>query len=39
MKEKPVKLPGPDHPIFIEPKPARVVVSVEHWDDSMVASS
>jgi uncharacterized protein (DUF427 family) len=28
MKEKPVRLPGPDHPIFIERNPARVVVSV-----------
>ncbi|MEQ5843094.1 DUF427 domain-containing protein [Paraburkholderia acidicola] len=25
---KPVKQPGPDHPITIEPNPARVVVSV-----------
>jgi uncharacterized protein (DUF427 family) len=28
MKEKQVKLPGPDHPILIERDPARVVVSV-----------
>ncbi len=28
MKTKQVKLPGPDHPIFIQPNPARVVVSV-----------
>ena len=28
MMEKPVKLPGPDHPITIAPNPARVVVSV-----------
>jgi uncharacterized protein (DUF427 family) len=28
MKEKPVKLPSPDHPISIERNPARVVVSV-----------
>jgi len=28
MKEKQVKLPGPDHPISIERNPARVVVSV-----------
>jgi uncharacterized protein (DUF427 family) len=28
MKEKPVRLPGPDHPISIERNPARVVVSV-----------
>ena len=25
---KPVKVPGPDHPITIEPNPARVIVSV-----------
>jgi uncharacterized protein (DUF427 family) len=28
MKDKPVKLPGPDHPITIEPNAARVVVSI-----------
>jgi uncharacterized protein (DUF427 family) len=28
MKEKQIKLPGPDHPIFIQRNPARVVVSV-----------
>jgi uncharacterized protein (DUF427 family) len=28
MKEKQVKLPGPDHPISIHRNPARVVVSV-----------
>jgi hypothetical protein len=28
MKEKPVRLPGPDHPISIERNPARVVVSI-----------
>ena len=28
MTTKPVKTPGPDHPITIEPNPARVVVSV-----------
>jgi uncharacterized protein (DUF427 family) len=28
MKEKQVKLPGPEHPISIERNPARVVVSV-----------
>ena len=28
MKEKQVKIPGPDHPISIERNPARVVVSV-----------
>ena len=28
MKEKKVKIPGPDHPISIERNPARVVVSV-----------
>ena len=26
--ERPINLPGPDHPITIEPNPARVVVSV-----------
>src|ERR1700733_14083111 len=28
MKAKPIKVPGPDHPITIEPNPARVIVSV-----------
>ena len=28
MKEKPIKVPGPDHPISIARNPARVVVSV-----------
>lgn len=28
MKEKPIKIPGPDHPISIRRNPARVVVSV-----------
>lgn len=28
MTAKPVKLPGPHHPITIEPNPVRVVVSV-----------
>ena len=28
MKEKVIKVPGPDHPISIERNPARVVVSV-----------
>src|SRR5258708_34311142 len=28
MKEKQVKLPGPDHPISIQRNPARVIVSV-----------
>ena len=28
MKEKPIKVPGPDHPISIERNPARIVVSV-----------
>ena len=28
MKEKQIKLPGPDHPISIEPNLARVVVSL-----------
>jgi uncharacterized protein (DUF427 family) len=25
---KPIKIPGPDHPIAIEPNPARVIVSI-----------
>ena len=28
MTEKPKKIPGPDHPITVEPNPARVVVSI-----------
>src|SRR5436309_10644619 len=28
MTQKPVHVPGPDHPITIEPTPARVVVSI-----------
>ncbi|WP_410013254.1 DUF427 domain-containing protein [Sodalis sp. C49] len=28
MNTKPVKIPGPDHPITIEPNPQRIVVSV-----------
>lgn len=28
MTEKPIKQPGPEHPITIEPNPARIVVSV-----------
>jgi uncharacterized protein (DUF427 family) len=28
MKEKQIKLPGPDHPISIQPNRARVIVSV-----------
>ena len=31
MKEKPIKVPGSDHPISIERNPARVVVSVAAW--------
>jgi len=27
MPDKPIKIPGPDHPITIEPNPGRVVVS------------
>jgi uncharacterized protein (DUF427 family) len=27
MKEKQIRLPGPDHPISLEHNPARVVVS------------
>ena len=26
--DKPIKIPGPDHPISIEPNPARIVVKV-----------
>jgi uncharacterized protein (DUF427 family) len=26
MTDKPVKIPGPDHPIFITPTPGRVIV-------------
>src|SRR6202040_4205857 len=36
VKEKQIKLPGPDHPISIERNPARVVVSVA---DRAVADS
>ena len=28
MKEKQIRIPGPDHPISIQPNPDRVVVSV-----------
>jgi uncharacterized protein (DUF427 family) len=28
MPDKPIKVPGPQHPITIEPNPARVVVTV-----------
>jgi uncharacterized protein (DUF427 family) len=28
MTEKPIKQPGPNHPIAIEPNPARIVVSI-----------
>jgi uncharacterized protein (DUF427 family) len=28
METRPIKRPGPDHPITLEPNPARVVVSV-----------
>ena len=28
MPDKPIKIPGPEHPIAIEPSPARVVVTV-----------
>lgn len=27
-QQKPVKVPGPDHPIVIEPNPRRIVVKV-----------
>ena len=29
MTEKPMKIPGPDHPILIEANPSRVVVTVD----------
>jgi uncharacterized protein (DUF427 family) len=28
MSDKPMKIPGPDHPFFIETNPSRVVVTV-----------
>jgi uncharacterized protein (DUF427 family) len=28
MPAKPIKIPGPDHPIAVAPNPARVIVSV-----------
>jgi uncharacterized protein (DUF427 family) len=28
MQDKPIRVPGPDHPISIEPNPARVTVTV-----------
>jgi uncharacterized protein (DUF427 family) len=28
MSDRPIKLPGPDHPIEIQPNPSRVVVTV-----------
>jgi uncharacterized protein (DUF427 family) len=28
MADKPIKQPGPNHPITIEPNPARIVVSI-----------
>jgi uncharacterized protein (DUF427 family) len=28
MQDKPIRVPGPDHPIGIEPNPARVTVTV-----------
>jgi uncharacterized protein (DUF427 family) len=28
MSDKPMKIPGPDHPISIDPNPSRVVVTV-----------
>lgn len=28
MTDRPIKIPGPDHPITIEPNPARIVVTV-----------
>jgi hypothetical protein len=38
MKEKQVKLPGPDHPISIQRNPARVVVSVAGHVGGMLRS-
>jgi uncharacterized protein (DUF427 family) len=29
MTTKPIKVPGPEHPITVEPNPRRVVVSIE----------
>ncbi|NLS04567.1 DUF427 domain-containing protein [Rhizobium sp. P32RR-XVIII] len=31
MSDKPIKIPGPDHPITIEHNPARVVVKLDGW--------
>ena len=28
MADKPIKIPGPDHPILIDANPSRVVVTV-----------
>jgi len=28
LESKPIKLPGPDHPITIEPNPRRIIVTV-----------
>ncbi len=28
MTDKPIKIPGPDHPISVEANPSRVVVKV-----------
>ena len=36
MSSKPIRIPGPDHPIAIEPTPGRVVVRL---DDVIVADS
>ena len=29
MADKPIKIPGPDHPISIDANPSRVVVTVD----------
>jgi uncharacterized protein (DUF427 family) len=29
MTDRPIRIPGPDHPISIEPNPSRVVVKVD----------
>ncbi|MFK0329938.1 DUF427 domain-containing protein [Rhizobium sp. NPDC090275] len=36
MSAQPMKIPGPDHPITIEPNPKRVMV---RWNDRVIADS
>lgn len=36
MSSKPIRIPGPDHPITIEPNPDRVIVKL---DDKVIADS